>query len=169
MGLVLFLWGARCLLGCIYRDRHILRGLYFATLCRVRPNAKKNATNQANKKHTFDLIDRALRQVFFTGGRRRSVLSRTARSLFLRTVSLRPLRRFLCFFFGEQHARKNNNTRQGVTADTAGESEDGFTFNDVLGMLFLDILIYSALAWYTGNVRERKTKGRPLSSPCPCG
>ncbi len=34
------------------------------------------------------------------------------------------------------------------------ESEDGFTFNDVLGMLFVDILLFSALAWYTGHVRE---------------
>lgn len=41
---------------------------------------------------------------------------------------------------------------QGVTPDTAGVSEDGFTFNDVLGMLILDIIIYSALAWYLGNV-----------------
>ena len=43
-----------------------------------------------------------------------------------------------------------------MTTDTAGESEDGFTFNDVLAMLFLDIIIYSALAWYAGNVRERR-------------
>lgn len=41
---------------------------------------------------------------------------------------------------------------QGVTADTAGESEDGFTFNDVLSMLFVDMLIFSALAWYAGHV-----------------
>lgn len=46
-----------------------------------------------------------------------------------------------------------NHQLQGVTWDTAGQSEDGFTFNDVLGMLILDILIYSALAWYAGNVR----------------
>ena len=43
-----------------------------------------------------------------------------------------------------------------MTADTAGQSEDGFTFNDVLGMLILDILIYSALAWYAGNVSEKR-------------
>ena len=43
-----------------------------------------------------------------------------------------------------------------MTRDTAGQGEDGFTFNDVLGMLILDILIYSALAWYAGNVRERE-------------
>ena len=40
-----------------------------------------------------------------------------------------------------------------MTSDTAGESEDGFTFNDVLTMFIIDILIFSALAWYTGNVR----------------
>lgn len=49
---------------------------------------------------------------------------------------------------------------QGVTADTAGESEDGFTFNDVISMLALDIIIYSVLAWYTGNVRETKDTTR---------
>lgn len=45
--------------------------------------------------------------------------------------------------------------RQGVTADTAGQSENGFTFNDVLVMLFLDIIIFSFLAWYAGHVRKQ--------------
>jgi len=39
-----------------------------------------------------------------------------------------------------------------VTSETAGTSEDGFTFNDVLGMLFLDIIIFGVLAWYFGAV-----------------
>lgn len=43
-------------------------------------------------------------------------------------------------------------TNQGVTIDTAGSSEDGFTFNDVLGMFVFDIVLYSFLAWYLGNV-----------------
>lgn len=43
-------------------------------------------------------------------------------------------------------------TNQGVTVDTAGSSEDGFTFNDVLSMLVFDIVLYSFLAWYLGNV-----------------
>lgn len=41
---------------------------------------------------------------------------------------------------------------QGVTPDTAGTSEDGFTFYDVLFMFVIDIVIYSILAWYLGNV-----------------
>lgn len=48
--------------------------------------------------------------------------------------------------------------RQGVTARTAGKSENGFTFNDVLGMLFLDIIVFSLMAWYAGNVRRRKNR-----------
>lgn len=39
-----------------------------------------------------------------------------------------------------------------MTADTAGQSEDGFTFNDVLVMFLVDIVIYSILAWYAGHV-----------------
>lgn len=40
-----------------------------------------------------------------------------------------------------------------MTTDTANESEDDFTFNDVISMLFIDMLIFSFLAWYFGNVR----------------
>lgn len=36
-------------------------------------------------------------------------------------------------------------------------SEDGFTYNDVVGMLFLDVLLYAALAWYAGHVSDNKT------------
>ena len=42
---------------------------------------------------------------------------------------------------------------QGVTRDTAGESEHGFTFHDVLIMFVVDIVVFSVLAWYAENVR----------------
>ncbi len=40
----------------------------------------------------------------------------------------------------------------GVNSVTAGMTADpsGFTFNDTLSMLFLDIFVYSALTWYLG-------------------
>lgn len=41
---------------------------------------------------------------------------------------------------------------QGVTNETAGESENGFTFNDVLVMFVVDTIVFSILAWYAGNV-----------------
>lgn len=43
---------------------------------------------------------------------------------------------------------------QGVTDDTAGSSESGFTFNDVMTMLIVDIFVYAVLAWYATNVRS---------------
>lgn len=43
---------------------------------------------------------------------------------------------------------------QGVTTETAGSSESGFTFNDVILMLILDIFIYGVIAWYATNVRN---------------
>lgn len=43
---------------------------------------------------------------------------------------------------------------QGVTNETAGSSESGFSFNDVMAMLVLDIFIYAVLAWYATNVRN---------------
>eukprot|EP00903_Cladosiphon_okamuranus_P008962 g8576.t1 len=57
-----------------------------------------------------------------------------------------------CLALGTVAFSEYEDSGEGVTADTAGESEDGFTFNDVISMLFLDIIIYSALAWYAGNV-----------------
>lgn len=44
--------------------------------------------------------------------------------------------------------------RQGVTNETAGSSETGFTFNDVITMLIIDIFVYAVLAWYATNVRH---------------
>lgn len=55
--------------------------------------------------------------------------------------------------------------RQGVTVDTAGQSENGFTFNDVLGMLFLDAIIFSFLAWYAGHVRNNISYARAFCEP----
>ncbi|CAN0348380.1 unnamed protein product [Pylaiella littoralis] len=40
----------------------------------------------------------------------------------------------------------------GVTTETAGSSETGFTFNDVIFMLIVDIFVYAVLAWYATNV-----------------
>ncbi|CAN0443024.1 unnamed protein product, partial [Laminaria digitata] len=57
-----------------------------------------------------------------------------------------------CLALGTLAFAEFEDSGEGVTADTAGESEDGFTFNAVLGMLFLDILLSSPLAWYAGNV-----------------
>lgn len=42
---------------------------------------------------------------------------------------------------------------QGVTSETAGSSENDITFNDAIVMLFLDMIIFAALAWYAGKVR----------------
>lgn len=62
--------------------------------------------------------------------------------------------------------------RQGVTADTAGQSENGFTFNNVLVMLFVDIIVFSLLAWYAGHVRkifaERSIPLERFVYPQPC-
>lgn len=43
---------------------------------------------------------------------------------------------------------------QGVTQDTVDVSEDGFTFSDVLNMLILDMILFSILGWYLGNVSQ---------------
>lgn len=43
---------------------------------------------------------------------------------------------------------------QGVTSETAGSSESGFTFNNVITMLIVDIFVYAVLAWYATNVRN---------------
>ncbi|CAM9259808.1 unnamed protein product [Ectocarpus sp. 4 AP-2014] len=40
----------------------------------------------------------------------------------------------------------------GVTSETAGSSESGFTFNDVITMLIVDVFVYAVLAWYATNV-----------------
>ena len=42
---------------------------------------------------------------------------------------------------------------QGVTSETAGSSETGFAFNDVIAMLIVDTFVYAVLAWYATNVR----------------
>ena len=47
--------------------------------------------------------------------------------------------------------------RQGVTSETAGSSETGFAFNDVIAMLIVDIFVYAVLAWYATNVRSAWT------------
>lgn len=39
-----------------------------------------------------------------------------------------------------------------MTSSTAGLGVDGFKFNDVLGMFVFDVVLYSALAWYAGQV-----------------
>ncbi|CAM9216529.1 unnamed protein product, partial [Ectocarpus fasciculatus] len=57
-----------------------------------------------------------------------------------------------CLALGTVAFAEFEDSGEGVTADTAGRSEDGFTFNDVLGMLFLDIFVFSILAWYAGHV-----------------
>ncbi|CAN0021601.1 unnamed protein product [Pylaiella littoralis] len=57
-----------------------------------------------------------------------------------------------CLALGTLAFAEFEDSGEGVTPDTAGESEAGFTFNDVITMLFLDIIIYSSLAWYAGNV-----------------
>lgn len=46
---------------------------------------------------------------------------------------------------------------QGVTSETAGSSDSGFTFNDVILMMFVDIIVYTVLAWYATNVRKPST------------
>lgn len=65
--------------------------------------------------------------------------------------SLFPLGSYVCVCVCA-FACSDSGNEQGVTADTAASSEDGFTFNDVLGMLFLDILLFSALSWYVNKV-----------------
>jgi len=47
-----------------------------------------------------------------------------------------------------------NYVDQGVTSETAGSSETGFSFNDVIAMLIVDIFVYAVLAWYLTNVRS---------------
>ncbi len=44
---------------------------------------------------------------------------------------------------------------QGVTSETAGSSETGFAFNDVIAMLIVDVFVYAVLAWYATNVRRK--------------
>lgn len=41
-----------------------------------------------------------------------------------------------------------------MTSETAGSSENDITFNEAMVMLFLDMIIFAALAWYAGNVRS---------------
>lgn len=41
---------------------------------------------------------------------------------------------------------------QGVTAETADTSENNFTFNNVLEMFIVDIILFTVLAWYFGAV-----------------
>lgn len=48
---------------------------------------------------------------------------------------------------------------QGITSDTADSSDGGLSFNDVIGMLLVDI-IYSFLAWYASNVSRQCCKVR---------
>ncbi|CAM9405596.1 unnamed protein product, partial [Scytosiphon promiscuus] len=65
-----------------------------------------------------------------------------------------------CLALGTVAFTEYEDSGEGVTADTAGESEDGFTFNDVLGMLFFDIILYSILAWYAGHVSNGRMHAR---------
>ncbi|CAN0116974.1 unnamed protein product, partial [Discosporangium mesarthrocarpum] len=57
-----------------------------------------------------------------------------------------------CLALGTVSFSEFEDSGEGVTAATAGQSESGFTFNDVIGMLFLDIILYSLLGWYAGQV-----------------
>ncbi|CAM9263174.1 unnamed protein product [Hapterophycus canaliculatus] len=57
-----------------------------------------------------------------------------------------------CLALGTLAFAEFEDSGEGVTSDTAGQSENGFTFNDVLLMYFVDIIIYSILAWYAGHV-----------------
>lgn len=51
---------------------------------------------------------------------------------------------------------------QGVTNETAGSSESGFSFNDVMTMLILDVFIYAVLSWYATNVSGEQNTSFPV-------
>ncbi|CAM9541397.1 unnamed protein product [Ascophyllum nodosum] len=57
-----------------------------------------------------------------------------------------------CLALGTLSFAEYEDSGEGVTNETAATSEDGFTFNDVLGMFFLDIILFAVLAWYFNAV-----------------
>ncbi|CAM9958417.1 unnamed protein product, partial [Discosporangium mesarthrocarpum] len=57
-----------------------------------------------------------------------------------------------CLALGTIAFTEFEDSGEGVTAETSGQSESGFTFNDVVRMLFIDIFVFGVLSWYAGKV-----------------